>query len=544
MNLLRDPWIPVLRASGREERIAPWQLTEVSSEGALVALAAPRPDFAGSLAQVLIGLLQSVMTPKDERAWRKSFAAPPGPEALQSAFEPLTSSFELFGEGPRVFQDLTLEQEGVGEIWPIESIFIEVPWDSSLSLGAEKLGEAAWVSALCPSCAASALSTLQINAPAGGRGHRTGLRGGGPLTTLVLGGDSLWHLLWLNVLPATDLLSGNPERHRPEDRYPWLAPTRTSEKDQGVETTPEDVDLLQVFWPMPRRVRLRLDEEPGVCSVCGEGSPSVVRSYLNRHSGVNYLGYWPHPLGPFREDKGVRFPLRGDSTDLTYRNWTGLVLGDRERNVAPAPVLSHLLAGRAFDLRLPLRVWAFGYATDKAKAKAWLDGEMPLFLLPPERREAFATDALRLVLAARAAQRALDFAVRLSLPQEPSDLKWDSGSIGPSFWGSTEARFYTALAELAELPPATDTEPVRRAWHRSLVHAANAIFETATGSGFFGSGDPKRIARAWNGLQRTLYGPKMREALGVARFSVSPPLPPEPETDDDLVPDDALLRTS
>nr|WP_231886596.1 type I-E CRISPR-associated protein Cse1/CasA [Methylomonas methanica] len=63
---------------------------------------------------------------------------------------------------------------------------------------------------LCPSCAATALFTLQTNAPSGGVGHRVGLRGGGPLTTLVLPKASqttLWQKLWLNVFNQEDLQS-------------------------------------------------------------------------------------------------------------------------------------------------------------------------------------------------------------------------------------------------------------------------------------------------------------------------------------------------
>jgi CRISPR system Cascade subunit CasA len=75
--------------------------------------------------------------------------------------------------------------------------------------------------------AAIALYTLQTYAPSGGRGNLTSLRGGGPLTTLVLpGGEpTLWHVLWANV----------PQGKRPPVRdlprvFPWLAKTRTADR--------------------------------------------------------------------------------------------------------------------------------------------------------------------------------------------------------------------------------------------------------------------------------------------------------------------------
>jgi CRISPR type I-E-associated protein CasA/Cse1 len=82
---------------------------------------------------------------------------------------------------------------------------------------------------LCPACAGTALLTMQINAPSGGQGHRTGIRGGGPLTTLILA-DSLWSTCWLNVLVRGAFLrqTGNPAKNSPSDQFPWLAATRTN----------------------------------------------------------------------------------------------------------------------------------------------------------------------------------------------------------------------------------------------------------------------------------------------------------------------------
>jgi hypothetical protein len=62
----------------------------------------------------------------------------------------------------------------------------------------------------------AALLTLQINAPAGGAGHRVSVRGGGPLTTLRLPRDpeaGLFHRLWSNVVPVENI---SPEE--PRDR--------------------------------------------------------------------------------------------------------------------------------------------------------------------------------------------------------------------------------------------------------------------------------------------------------------------------------------
>ncbi|WP_079952860.1 type I-E CRISPR-associated protein Cse1/CasA, partial [Salmonella enterica] len=92
--------------------------------------------------------------------------------------------------------------------------------------------------------------SLQLNAPSGGKGYRTGLRGGGPLTTLVelqeYQGERqtpLWRKLWLNVMPQDTVDLPLPDQCDAAV-FPWLAATRTSEQANAV-TTPEQVNKLQ-----------------------------------------------------------------------------------------------------------------------------------------------------------------------------------------------------------------------------------------------------------------------------------------------------------
>ena len=47
--------------------------------------------------------------------------------------------------------------------------------------------------------------------------------------------------------------------------FPWMGKTRTS-KAKGSETTPEQVNPLQAYWGMPRRVRIDFEDlEEGRC---------------------------------------------------------------------------------------------------------------------------------------------------------------------------------------------------------------------------------------------------------------------------------------
>ena len=96
----------------------------------------------------------------------------------------------------------------------------------------------------------------------------TSLRGGGPMTTLVVAdhedyGAVLWGRLWPNV-ETREQIEGRASDVTASDNlglvFPWLAPTRTSNpKAGGRKTTQNIVHPLQVYWGMPRRIRLRFE---------------------------------------------------------------------------------------------------------------------------------------------------------------------------------------------------------------------------------------------------------------------------------------------
>jgi len=67
MNLITDPWIPVVRQDGTEDTIIPCQIVE--TENPVLEIKAPRPDFQGALYQFLIGLLQTCFAPEDKDEW-------------------------------------------------------------------------------------------------------------------------------------------------------------------------------------------------------------------------------------------------------------------------------------------------------------------------------------------------------------------------------------------------------------------------------------------------------------------------------------------
>src|SRR5690606_11176501 len=124
-----------------------------------------------------------------------------------------------------------------------------------------------------------------------GAGPRVGLRGGGPLTVLVMPGKedaSLWQKLWLNVIHREHWVYEDPD-FQSHQVFPWLGPTKTSEKS-GTEVYQHDVHPLQMYWSMPRRIRLEVEETPAVCAISGVHSDLTVRAFRTQNYGINYSG--------------------------------------------------------------------------------------------------------------------------------------------------------------------------------------------------------------------------------------------------------------
>jgi len=216
MNLIEKDWIPVVRSSGKPDRIAPWQIAE--KKDPVKEITAPRPDFQGALYQFIIGLLQTCFAPEDHEEWIEHWEEMPDWKRLKDDFSNISAAFDLDNpEGPAFMQDYIgydglfsiIEQSGKKPkrdedcLIPIRNLLIDAPMVNTIKENRDLFTKRGEITSLCRACSAIALFTLQTNAPAGGSGQRVGLRGGGPLTTIVVPSNNdstLWHKLWLNVL--------------------------------------------------------------------------------------------------------------------------------------------------------------------------------------------------------------------------------------------------------------------------------------------------------------------------------------------------------
>lgn len=521
MNLLHDRWMPVRDAQGQRCWITPDQLADPQ----WLAFDADRPDFNGALAQFAIGLLQTTTPVANNMDWRALLNVPPAVGALQSWFSPLAAAFELDGDGQRFMQDAELASQG-SDLNEISGLLIESPGANTIEKNKDLFVKRSQVTALCPACAATALLTLQLNAPPGGQGNRTGLRGGGPLTTLVLApaGGTLWHDLWMNVRDRPAFLAQGGDADKIDLRYsfPWLAPISMLQAEKG-ELAQMQVHPAHVYWATPRRVLLEASAGPvGNCDCCGRSSPNLISRYRAKNQGLNYKGSWLHPLSPYYATKEGWLPVHPQPDGLGYRYWLGWVLGasNDKKSTRVAQIVDRALLLPHRQTGGQLRLWAFGYDMDNMKARCWYESTLPLYGLADcdrDARQGVQAEVGRWLAAVELAGQYLRGAVKDAWFS--ADARGDFGQVDASFWNATEAAFYRQLQTLIDHARGGTEHPdlaVRQAWHATLIRSALRLFdETFVGAGAIERQNPRRTALAHKQLGRNLHGPKLRQALGL-----------------------------
>jgi len=486
---------------------------------------APRADLKGALFQFLIGLLQTAFTPEDRDQWEKYWESPPSEEMLKKAFEPFHEAFYLNADGkPAFMQDFDLPE---GEQKPVASLLLEAPGGKTLKDNQDHFIKRDVVTQMSPYWAALSLFTLQINAPSGGVGHRVGIRGGGPMTTLVIppvnsATDTLWHKLWLNVLTKEDMeqLSGNSKLTESKYIFPWLAETRTSEK-KGMETLPEHTNPLQMYWPMPRRIRLEWNaEQEGLCDISGEQVENIVTHFYTKNYGVNYEGYWRHPLSAYDVvPDQIPNSVKAQPGGLSYRHWMGLVVEDAKKHRQPALIVRSYKKWRCESINGTdeAQLWAFGYDMDNMKARCWYEATMPVFHIPEQQLAELGYQIPKLIEAASDVLKTLKQSLKMAWFKRPKDAKGDTFFIDHSLWEHTESSFYKQLRCLIhQLDDDSAIQITLDEWRRSLHSHAVKVFDEYVLSSLNEDGDMKRIIQARKYLEKWLNNSKPMKALKAA----------------------------
>lgn len=436
LNLISDPWIPVIDRHGQRRIITPWEMADSS----LMRPDWPRADLNIACLELLIGLVFLVDPPSDVDDWQDRQA--PDPDRLRERLAPYAPAFNLAGEGPLFLQDL---DPLVGEANPADMLFIDSSGGNTAKNNADLMVRRGRYPVLDLPLAAMALFAFQAHAPAGGAGNRTSMRGGGPLVTLVdPGHDStsggLWPLIWANVPDGVA---------QPARVLPWMRATRVS--DTGAEVHPPLGHAMsaEAFFGMPRRLRL-VEGDGGIIGV------------IQRPYGTNY-GPWQHPLTPYyRQKPGTELlPVHPRPGRFGYRHWLGILANERDGDTKQRAQV--LRAWR--DRRGGGSVILVGWAMDNMKPRDFAHSVQPFVALDGDAE-------LMLAGLIEAAEQA-GLALRAGL--EP--LLGDSAAREAereAFYADTEAAFHRRLGELVKGVAPAD---VALGWLADLRGVAMARFE-------------------------------------------------------------------
>jgi CRISPR system Cascade subunit CasA len=520
MNLLKDKWLPVIRRNskpGEFENIAIWQLIDGYCNNPVTEIIAPRPDFRNAIYQLLIGVVQVSALPEDNEHWRDLYYSPWNAEEFKTKILSLESCFEIDSDGPAFMQDFDYK-DGFKEETP-GNLFINLPANEHFipANGKAVKGEPKQIN---PYWAAVALYTLQTFAPSGGRGHRVGLRGGGPLTTLLLSqkdSSTLWEKIWLNIIDEVSArqLSGNVDRKEHSDIFPWMKPTKTSE--DGSKLFPEECHPFHMYFGMPRRIRLKFEDKKGICEITGLRSDKMVTGYITRHSGNNYSETWMHPLNAYgfdpKKPDEPPYSKKPSTGGTTYRHWLGLTI--KAEDVIPAYVIK--LSQESEYRRETIKkegaiLWAAGYNMNNMKAECWYDSTMPVFPLDPSKANELSGYLQRFIKAAQDIAINVKSKVKSAWFNSPKDVKGDLSFIDTEFWQTTEAYFFkTAQRVYENFDSPTVKNEIVQDWMNLLSSQAYKLFDDNALKQQEDGLDMRRVIKARDDLGKAIG--KMKKEL-------------------------------
>lgn len=571
-NLLFDSWIPVKTRNGENKPIKAYEIVQKD----IIALDAPRADFNAALMQFLIGLLQTIMAPKNSREWRLLFKNPPSKEELKFKFESIQEAFYLNGDGYRFMQDASIQNKD--NLKPIEEIIFGGPGDNTKKKNVDHFVKNQSIKGLCLSCSASAILTANIFADNGGPGYFESMRGNGFISNLVCIDEEkgsgkennlealLWKNLWLNILP-NDYLKGDLNK----ETFLWSTDTpdcdekrkkltlnirgldeklksttdkkakkdligekKQAQRDRKNLTTiyQESSHPMQVYWAWLRRLYLNIEYQEDIsCDICGKSR--VISKYIFKtNKGYNYPKYlWRHPLSPYRkalsgeyEDKFL--PIKMTVSGLPYTYWNDFVTTTEKQ--FPSQVISHHLK-KTISPETQLIIWSFGFAMDSHSPLGWYESKTPLYLLEEkEQRQVFETEIDKYIQAANKISDNwagyLVYAIKNAWFDESKDKNKvqkksfnndKAAEIAKCFWNNTESKFYELVKALYDnAHQLTDEKKVefRRDWYEHIKNEAKKLFDRWAFRAAIQT-NPRRIAKAHNQLIKSLNSKSLKQNI-------------------------------
>ncbi len=506
LNLLKDPWLPIIRRDGTREKIAIHQLLVGYVGNPIMELESPRPDFRNALYQLLIGIVQVATMPKNERKWKRLFNEPYSSEEFSERVLKYEKCFAINSDGPAFMQDFDLPE---GEEKSISALLIEAPGKKTIKDNQDHFIKRGIVEQVDAYWAAVALYTMQTFAPSGGVGHRVGLRGGGPLTTILLPTEeaTLWETLWCNIISEEYLstLLGDTALDDCSDIFPWMKSSKLS-KTKGSELYSGEVHPFHHFFGMPRRMRLDFSRVEGMCDLTGNETGVLVKSYITKNYGNNYDGAWMHPLNAYSHNpnKPDELPLsiKAQPGGVGYRHWLGLVVGSER--VIPATVVKLLQESnyrKDIVTERGITLWVGGFDMDNMKARCWYESTMPFYLIDKNDAEKVAAFVGGVIMQSQELAGSLRSAVKSAWFGSPKDAKGDMSFLDTAFWQNTEPSFYSLLKKLVEnLDDVKLKNSLLDEWANILKREAENLFDANALAQQEDGLNMKRVVKARQGL--------------------------------------------
>lgn len=496
MNLIQDAWLPFRMQDGSIQEL---DIAEIIRPD-VIDLALPRADFQGAAYQLIIGLLQTLLAPENKSEWHRLYNNPPAVEELQGQLNKVIHAFNLIGEGPLFMQDF--DELVDASLNSVASLLIDAPGENGIKNNTDHFVKRGSNGVFSLPMAALALFTLQINAPSGGQGHRVGLRGGGPLTNLLrpqTEQSSLWQKIWLNII-CKDVWKYDSPDLTSAKIFPWLNETKVS-KTKNTELYANEVHPLTMYWSMPRRIRLEIEEGEKVCSITDNNISTYVSGYRTQNYGNNYSGAWRHPLTAYRFDpkKPEEIPnsVKAQPGGITYRYWDILVFGSESQGQQCSLNIENFyeISRRREQVfgELP-RLWCFGYDMDNMKARGWYDISLPLFQLDLDQQTKMLLAIKELQELTNKFRLELNKRIKEAWFERPGDAKGDTSFIAAQFWQKTENIFFEAVQRLSqqEIYYPFETATAEN-WLKSIRKITESLFDEYTLT--VDVGDPKQLRR-------------------------------------------------
>lgn len=505
-NLLTDPLIPMRRIGGGTFVGSVSELLDADDPP--VAIVAPRADFHLGMMEFLIAVFATLYPPASDEDWLDRFHQAPTSQEFEEAISTAKPYFELLGEGMTFMQELG---DFEGKRVSAGTLFLEGPGEKTLKENRDVFTRRLRSQTLSRRSTAIALYVLQNFAPSGGKGYRTSVRGGGPLTTLVnlesVAGrePTLFQQIWSNV-PKGKAPAPNDYKLI----FPWAVSTRTSA--DGHETTPDDVNPLQMFWGMPRRVRLHFEEnvQGHSCDLTGEIDSRICRLVEVRDYGTNYTN-WMHPLSPYRKDQktGEMYRVGAPADRFGFRHWPGAAFERTDSPIKPAHCVTTFVAERLPDLLpegLGFGIYAAGHSMDSAKVLGFVEGNMPALIeIDPTRRLAISDLLGQLVDATAYAEGILGIAIRKAVGRESAGDASPIEAAKRRMWDDLESCFRNLFQSIMS-DVVLDPEQRAKDWLRELSKVQFSIFDDVAPVDAFSTINPAPVVEARRLLSLCLSG--------------------------------------